>query len=257
MENRIICGDSVSELEKMESNFVDCVITSPPYNFKMEYDKHNDKMDWNEYIKLLSDVFDECGRVLKENGRMFINIIPNFKVGVPTHAIIIERIQKQTNSLNWRGTIIWDKNGRNSGTAWGSWMSPSAPYGSQTWEYIEIFSKGDWKKSGKAKDIDIEREEFLKWVNFNWRIPTERRMKKFGHPAMFPEELPRRIIKLFTYKNDIILDPFNGVGTTTYVASKLGRRYIGIDISEEYCKTARQRLAGEFEKKITGTLDWL
>jgi site-specific DNA-methyltransferase (adenine-specific) len=116
------------------------------------------------------------------------------------------------------------------------------PYIKYTWEFVEVFDKETHKKTGLREDIDITADEFKEWVIGRWTIPPEHHMKEFDHPAMFPEELPRRLMKLFSYKNDIVLDPFNGVGTTTLVAAKQGRRYIGIDVSEQYCDTARQRL---------------
>lgn len=111
-----------------------------------------------------------------------------------------------------------------------------------TWEFLEIFCKGDLKKEGNSKNIDISDEEFKKYVVGKWDIAPERNMKEYGHPAMFPENLVERVLKLFSYKGDIVLDPFNGVGTTTAVSKKLSRKYIGIDISEEYCKKAKDRL---------------
>lgn len=111
-----------------------------------------------------------------------------------------------------------------------------------TWEFVEIFCKGDLKKIGHKDDVDIAAEEFKKWVVGKWAIAPERNMKAHQHPAMFPEELAERVLKLFSYRRDIILDPFNGAGTTTLVAKRLGRRYLGIDISQTYCETARQRI---------------
>ena len=145
--------------------------------------------------------------------------------------------------LIWKGEILWEKNNYNCKyTAWGSWKSPSNPYLKYTWEFVEIFSKGTLKKTGESKNADIDSEEFKKWVVAKWSIAPERKMKDFGHPAMFPEELASRVLKLFSFKNDIILDPFNGVGTTTFVANKLNRKYIGIDISKEYCDKAIKRI---------------
>jgi site-specific DNA-methyltransferase (adenine-specific) len=117
------------------------------------------------------------------------------------------------------------------------------PYIKYTWEFIEVFDKKTHKKEGKREDIDITAEEFKEWVLGKWSFPPEIRMKDYSHPAMFPEELPRRLIKLFSYKNDIVLDPFNGAGTTTLVSWKLHRRFIGIEVSKQYCDTALQRLA--------------
>ena len=143
----------------------------------------------------------------------------------------------------WKGEILWEKHNYNCKyTAWGSWKSPSNPYLKYTWEFLEIFAKGDLKHEGCKEFADITSDEFKKWVYAKWDIPPEISMKKWGHPAMFPEELAKRVIKLFSFQNDIILDPFNGVGTTTKVAKKLNRRYVGIDVSEEYCKKAKKRL---------------
>jgi len=127
-------------------------------------------------------------------------------------------------------------------TAWGSWKSPSNPYLKYTWEFIEIFAKGTLKKEGDREKADITADEFKKWVVAKWSIAPERNMKNYNHPAMFPEELATRVIKLFSFENDIVLDPFNGAGTTSFVAKSFKRRYLGIDISKEYCKVAENRL---------------
>jgi len=97
------------------------------------------------------------------------------------------------------------------------------------------------KKTGNSKNIDISADEFKKWVVGKWSVAPERKMKEYGHPAMFPEEIANRAIKLFSFQNDLILDPFNGAGTTTTVSKKTNRRYVGIDISKNYCKTAEKR----------------
>lgn len=107
---------------------------------------------------------------------------------------------------------------------------------------MEIFIKGTLKKDGDSSNADITEDEFKKWVYGKWSIAPERKMREFGHPAMFPEELVARVLKLFSFKNDIILDPFNGAGTTTVVAKNLDRKYIGIDVSEDYCKVAQKRI---------------
>ena len=111
-----------------------------------------------------------------------------------------------------------------------------------TWEFIELFCKGSLKKDGNKGDADIIGDEFKKWVFAKWSIAPERKMKDYGHPAMFPEELVQRVLKLFSFKDDIILDPFNGVGTTTFAAKQLNRHYLGIDVSEEYTNKAKQRI---------------
>jgi DNA modification methylase len=146
--------------------------------------------------------------------------------------------------LIWKGEILWEKNNYNCKyTSWGSWRSPSNPYLKYTWEFLEVFCKGTLKKPGDPSLADISAEEFKKWVLGRWSIAPEKDMKVYGHPAMFPEELVSRVLKLFSFRGDVVLDPFNGAGTTTLVAGRLGRRYIGVDISPEYCRIARERLA--------------
>ena len=241
-ENKIFCEDSEKLLKKLPDNCIDLVFTSPPYNFGLDYENNEyDDKYWQQYFDKLYSIFDELIRVVKWGGRIIINIQPLFSDYIPSHHIISNYFINQ--KMIWKGEILWEKNNYNCKyTAWGSWKSPSSPYLKYTWEFIEIFSKGDLKHSGAKENIDITAEEFKEWVVAKWSIAPERKMKEYGHPAMFPEELAKRVIKLFSFKNDIILDPFNGVGTTTAVAKKLGRRFIGIDISQKYCKIAKQRL---------------
>ncbi len=239
--NNIICADSLTYLKKLPDNCIDLVITSPPYNFGINYHNSSDINIWDGYFNKLFAIFSECIRVLKDSGRIIINIQPMFSDYIPSHHIISNFFIQS--GMLWKGEIIWEKNNYNCKyCTWGSWKSPSAPYLKYSWEFIEIFCKNSLKKVGIKENIDIESDEFKKWVYAKWNIAPERNMKKYGHDAMFPEELVKRLIKLFSYKDDIILDPFNGVGTTTKVAYNLGRRYIGIDISDEYCKMAMDRL---------------
>jgi len=239
--NKIICGDSEDVLKKLPNNCIDLIFTSPPYNFGLGYDTSPDGINWGMYFDKLFAIFKECIRVLKFGGRIIINVQPLFSDYIPIHHIISNFFMK--NKLIWKGEILWDKHNYNCKyTAWGSWKSPSNPYLKYTWEFLEIFCKGNLKHAGKRGAIDITADEFKEWVYAKWDIAPERNMKKYDHPAMFPEELVRRVLKLFSFKGDVILDPFNGVGSTTVVAKKLGRRYIGIDISSKYCKIAIKRL---------------
>lgn len=241
--NRIVCGDATHVLAKIPSESVDLIITSPPYNFGHAYaqDMHDDTHEWNEYFDQLQRVWAECERVLKPGGRIAVNIQPLFSDYIPTHHIISGQLRKL--GLLWKAEFLWEKNNYNAKyTAWGSWKSPSMPYIKYTWEFVEVFDKGTHKKTGRREDIDITADEFKEWVIGRWKIVPEHHMKDFDHPAMFPEELPRRLMKLFSYKNDIVLDPFNGVGTTTLVAWALKRRFIGIDISHQYCDMALRRV---------------
>lgn len=240
-KNKIIVGDSEVILKELPDNCIDLILTSPPYNFGLEYESHKDGIDWKKYFDKLFAIFKECIRILKFGGRIVVNVQPLFSDYVPIHHIISNFFME--NKLIWKGEIIWDKHNYNCKyTSWGSWKSPSNPYLKYTWEFLEIFCKGTLKHYGNYEDIDITSDEFKRWVYAKWDINPEYNMKKYGHPAMFPEELCERVIKLFSFKGDIVLDPFNGVGTTTFVAKKLGRIYIGIDISEDYCKKAEERL---------------
>ncbi len=239
--NKIITGDSEEILKQFPENCIDLIFTSPPYNFGLEYENHKDGINWNEYFGKLFAIFKECIRVLKYGGRIVVNVQPLFSDYIPIHHILSDFFIK--NKLIWKGEILWDKHNYNCKyTAWGSWKSPSNPYLKYTWEFLEIFCKGDLKHPGARKMADITGDEFKKWVYARWDIPPEYNMKKYGHPAMFSESLTERVLKLFSFKGDLILDPFNGVGTTTAVAKKLSRNYIGIDISDEYCKKAEDRV---------------
>ncbi|MFA6225100.1 MAG: site-specific DNA-methyltransferase [Methanoregula sp.] len=243
--NRIICGDAQEVLARIPDLSIDLIITSPPYNFGHTYaqDPHDDTHEWNEYFEKLLQVWTECERVLKPGGRIAVNIQPLFSDYVPTHHIISRQLARL--GLLWKAEFLWEKNNYNAKyTAWGSWKSPSMPYIKYTWEFIEVFDKETHKKIGRREDIDITGEEFKEWVLGKWSFSPEIRMKDYEHPAMFPEELPRRLMKLFSYKNDIVLDPFNGAGTTSLVARKQGRRFIGIDLSEQYCAMALKRVTG-------------
>jgi len=240
-ENQIICGDSQDILSKLPDNCIDIVVTSPPYNFGLDYASTADDSHWEMYFEKLFNIFSECIRVLKYGGRAIINVQPLFSDYIPTHHIISNFFINK--KMIWKGEILWEKNNYNCKyTAWGSWKSPSNPYLKYTWEFLEVFCKGDLKKIGNSENADISADDFKKWTVGKWSIAPERNMKDFDHPAMFPEELVQRVLQLFSFEKDIVLDPFNGAGTTTSVAKKLNRRYLGIDISEKYCKVAQNRI---------------
>lgn len=240
--NKIVVGDSLDVLSNLPDNCVDLVFTSPPYNFGLDYSESPDDHRWDDYFDQLFAIFDECIRVLKFGGRIAVNVQPLFSDYIPSHHIISDFFMQR--HLIWKGEILWEKNNYNCKyTAWGSWKSPSSPYMKYTWEFVEIFCKGDLKHEGSQSEADISADEFKQWVNAKWSIAPERNMREYGHPAMFPEELANRILKLFSFRGAYVLDPFAGVGTTALVAKKSGRRYLGIDISPEYCETAERRLS--------------
>ena len=239
--NKIITADSLTFLKTLPNNCIDLVLTSPPYNFGLDYQSHNDTDSWHNYFDMLFEIFEECIRVVKYGGRIIVNVQPLFSDYIPSHHIISKFFFDK--GLIWKGEILWEKNNYNCKyTAWGSWKSPSSPYLKYTWEFLEIFCKGELKKDGDKENIDITADEFKSWVNAKWSIAPEKDMAKYEHPAMFPKKLVERVLKLFSFKNDIILDPFNGAGTTTFVAHRLNRNYLGIDVSQEYCDIAQKRI---------------
>lgn len=240
-QNRIICADNLAFLKSLPDECIDMVCTSPPYNFGKSYSDTNDALDWSVYFEQLFAVLDECVRVLKDGGRMAINIMPSNAQQMPTHHRITDYLMQK--GLLWKAEIIWNKNHHNCPVTLGSWASPSSPYIKYTHEFVEVFCKGTNKKKGDRTNIDITSNEYIEWTRSVWNITPETHMKHWQHPAMFPKPLVQRILKLFSYQGDTILDPYNGVGTTTVVAQELKRQFIGVDISESYCETARKRLA--------------
>lgn len=250
-KDKIITGDSLQVLKQLPDNCIDIAITSPPYNFGLDYSEHQDTATWRAYFKSLFAIFEQCIRVLKHGGRIIVNVSPLFSDYIPTHHMVSHFFLEQ--GLIWKGEILWEKNNYNCKyTAWGSWKSPSSPYLKYTWEFLEIFCKGELKKAGSKENIDITDDEFKSWVNAKWSIAPERAMQQYNHPAMFPEQLVIRAMKLFSFQGDIVLDPFNGAGTTTLAAHKFKRHYLGIDCSEQYCQIAKDRIvdSGEIFKRI-------
>ena len=234
--NKIFCKSS-EDMSEIPDNSVHLIITSPPYNVGKEYDEN---LSLEEYRYFLKKVFSQCFRVLVDGGRICINIANiGRKPYIPLHAFIIQDMLDIGYLM--RGEIIWDKGNSGVSTAWGSWKSASNPVLRDVHEYILVFQKGSFKREKKDKENSITKEEFLEYTKSIWSFKPES-AKKVGHPAPFPLELPKRCIQLYSFKGDIILDPFCGSGTTCLAAKELNRYYIGYDIKEEYCKIAQERL---------------
>lgn len=235
----------------LEDNSVDLVVTSPPYNVdlgnnkynKNPYNLYNDNKEHKDYIEWLETIFGLLYKKLKAGGRVCINIGDGKQGRVPTHSDIIQMMCSNIGYLYF-STIIWNKNQVGNRTAWGSWKSPSCPSFPTPFEFILIFSKGDVKLLDQGES-DLTDEEFKNWSLSMWTVAPEIRMKKIGHPAMFPEEIPTRLIKMLSWKNSLVVDPFNGAGTTAVACKKLGRDYVGFEISEEYCKITNERLSNQ------------
>jgi len=243
----IIYNKSSENMEEIPENSIHLIITSPPYNVGKEYDQD---LSLNEYFEFLERVFLECKRVLIPGGKLCINIIAiGRKPYIPLHHYLSTLLIN--NGLYMLGEIIWNKStsgGGSSSTAWGSWMSPSSPCLREIHESILIFSKGNQSLKGNKEDIDITKEEFLEYTKSIWNIRTEN-SKSNPHPAPFPEELPSRLIKLYTYKGNIVLDPFMGGGSTSIAAINLNRKYIGYETNPEYCEMIKERIYNLSKKK--------
>jgi modification methylase len=235
--NSLFCKSS-ERMDELPENCVHLMVTSPPYNASKEYDED---LNLGEYLGLLGKVWQETYRVLVPGGRACINIANlGRKPYIPLHTFIIEQCL-ETGFL-MRGEIIWNKaSSASASTAWGSWQSAANPVLRDIHEYILVFSKGTFSRKGKGRQNTITKDEFLEWTKSVWNFPAVS-AKKVGHPAPFPKELPQRLIQLYTFKDDIVLDPFVGSGTTCIAAVEAERSYIGYDINPEYIGIAKHRL---------------
>jgi len=234
--NQIFCKSS-ENMDELPDNSVGLMITSPPYNVGKDYDAD---LTLEEYLGLLRKVFIETYRVLEPGGRACINIANS---GRKPYIPLSHHISMMMMDIGFlmRGEIIWVKaEGANGSCAWGSFCSPSNPTLRDIHEYILVFSKSDFKRAYSGEST-IPKDDFLRDTLSIWRINPES-ATKIGHPAPFPLELPSRLINLYSYKGDLILDPFMGSGTACVAAKRLGRDYIGYDIEEKYCKLAQNRL---------------
>ncbi|MFW9854314.1 MAG: DNA-methyltransferase [Candidatus Thorarchaeota archaeon] len=244
--DKIYC-QSAEQMNQLPDNSIHLTVTSPPYSVGKDYDQD---LSLSDYVSFLETVFQEVYRSLVSGGRACINIANlGRKPYIPLHTYIIDILDRI--GFLMRGEIIWDKSASaGTSTAWGSWQSPSNPTLRDVHEYILVFSKGKFKRPRvDNKDSTISRDEFLTYTKSVWTFPTES-AKRVGHPAPFPVELPYRCIQLYSYSNDIVLDPFMGSGQTALAALKTGRRFIGFDTSEEYCALANDRIS-RYRRELT------
>lgn len=221
---------------------VHLIVTSPPYNVGKQYDEDR---SLDEYLEFLGRVWQESWRVLVPGGRMCINIANlGRKPYIPLHAFIAEQVIRL--GFLMRGELIWNKAASASpSTAWGSWRSAGNPTLRDVHEYILVFCKQTFKRQNpQERASTITRDEFLEYNKSIWNFPAEM-AKKIGHPAPFPVELPRRLIQLYTFENEVVLDPFMGSGQTAIAAIRSGRRYVGYELVEEYLQLAGQRILKE------------
>ena len=235
--NQTYCHSSESMSELPDCS-IHLVVTSPPYNVGKEYD---DDLNLHEYTELLRRVFTECYRVLIDGGRACVNVANiGRKPYVPLNALVAKIMIDIGYSM--RGEIIWNKSSSAGvSCAWGSWKSPSNPVLRDVHEYILVFSKGSYARKPNANSPTLGRDEFLEWTKSIWNFPTVS-ARRVGHPAPFPVELPHRLINLYTFPADIVLDPFIGSGSTALASSKANRFWVGYDISSAYCDLTHKRL---------------
>lgn len=242
--NKIFCKTS-EKMEELPDNSVHLVVTSPPYNVGKEYDKD---LTLGEYLEFLRKVWTEVKRVLVPGGRLCINLANlGRKPYIPLHAFVIEDLLEL--GFLMRGEIIWNKaSSGSSSTAWGSWLSAKNPTLRDVHEYILIFSKGTFSRESFGRNSTISKEEFLEFTKSVWTFSAES-AKKIGHPAPFPVELPYRLIQLYTFENEVVLDPFMGSGQTAIAALKTHRFYVGYETNSEYVKLAERRIS-EFVSEL-------
>jgi DNA modification methylase len=264
-KDRIICGDSREILRTIPSESIHLAITSPPYNVGLQYDSHIDKMPYEEYLRWLRGFWEELYRVLVQGGRFALNVAPtSIKDFRPIHYDMARDLMQL--GFIMRTEILWYKQTMRRRTAWGSWRSPRNPHMVPSWEYVLVFCKGSWTLEGNKEDADISREEFIEYSDAFWSIRPETRarqpflhslypirrgkkapptLKAGGHPAPFPEELIKRLIKFYCYRGNVVLDPFGGTGTVAVVAQRYDRHFIHVDLSKEYCSIAAKRVAAK------------
>ena len=242
-----IYNADVRDVDPVEG--VACCVTSPPYNVAIEYADHDDAMPWVEYERLAGAACSLVARSLVVGGRAWVNVVPIIEAagsvdGEPVRRSLLRTwLNAATSSgLGVWDTVAWTSPGRSGGTAWGSWERPTAPNLRGDWEAVIVAYRDQWQRSA-PEGQEAFRDQSGDWQNLCknvWRIPPERRTE---HPAPFPVELAQRCIRLSTWPGEVVFDPFMGSGSTLLAARLLGRRAVGVELSERYCEFAARRLA--------------
>ena len=239
IKNKIF-NKSSEDMNELVDNCVSLTVTSPPYNIGKDSDL---ELNDEEYWKMINKVFSETYRVTKSGGRLVVNVA---NLGRKPYIPFSKYFTEALNEIGFimRGEIIWQKSkGANANFAWGSWLSASNPVIRDIHEYCLVFSKDSMKNSSGGKST-IEKDEFMESTLSIWNITPEK-AKKIGHPAPFPVELPKKFINLYSFKDDLILDPFIGSGTTAVASELLKRKYVGYEINKNYIEIANNRLKME------------
>jgi modification methylase len=245
VENPLVKLDQIfhhssESMDELPDCSIHLMVTSPPYNVGKDYDED---LSLEEYLGFLKTVWKEVYRVLVPGGRACVNIANlGRKPYIPLNGLIAKSMVEL--GFLMRGEIIWNKAASAStSTAWGSWQSATNPTLRDTHEYILVFSKGSFRREKMdGRESTISKDEFLEFTKSVWEFSSES-ARKVGHPAPFPVELPYRLIQLYTFLGEVVLDPFMGSGQTALATLKTGRRYVGYEVSEEYLKLANERIA--------------
>lgn len=248
-ENITLYHGSCLDSTAFDSEFIDLIVTSPPYNVGIEYNSNDDYIDYDQYLEFTSQWIENCYQWSLPSCRFLLNVPLDSNKG-GRHSVGAD-ITKIAQDIGWKyhSTIVWNEGNISRRTAWGSWLSASAPNVIAPVELILVLYKKEWDKTRSKSISDITRDEFLEWTNGIWTFNGESK-KRIGHPAPFPRELPRRCIKLFSYVNDMVFDPFAGSGTTLLEAYSNNRRCVGLEIDEGYCDLATKRIENEIDSNI-------
>jgi site-specific DNA-methyltransferase (adenine-specific) len=242
---KIICDDFLTSKVLLPLS-VDLTVTSPPYNVDIHYNSHHDDLSYSDYLYFSEKWLTKCYELTKLSGRLCLNIpLDKNKGGQQSVCADLTTIAKKV-GWKYHATIIWNEQNISRRTAWGSWLSASAPYVIAPVEVIVVLYKEIWKRDNQGKTSDTTKDEFMAWTNGVWNFNGESK-KRIGHPAPFPVELPLRCIKLFSFVNDWILDPFIGSGSTLIACARTNRNGIGVDIDASYCDLANHRVLKELE----------
>lgn len=238
MSGRILQGDAREALSYVSDSSLEMVITSPPYNVGIEYDGHDDGMDWDDWVALVREVLFLSWAKLIPGGRMAVNVVagagrsPLLPVGHTVEGIMLDLPR-----AHYRGPIVWYKRGtQGNSAAWGSFDSPSNPVLRGVFEMVYVMSKGSPERRDRSGRGDLPAGMFMRHALDVWEIPPAvQRM----HPVPFPVELVRRLLQFYTWPGDHVLDPFAGSGVTGVAAEHLGRDWTCIEISPTYCEVIR------------------
>ncbi len=240
-----IIKDDILLTDEISKESVDLIVTSPPYNVDIKYNSHNDQITYEKYLEFTNKWLSRCFEWLKNDGRLCLNIpLDKNKGGQQSVGADITTIAKKI-GYKYHSTIIWNEGNISRRTAWGSWLSASAPYVIAPVELILILYKDSWKKTSGSKKNDITKQEFMDWTNGVWTFNGQSKKGAGGHPAPFPVELPKRCIKLFSFVGDVVLDPFMGSGSTMIASAIHDRKGIGVEVDDEYCNIAKKRIFEE------------